>query len=618
MARRRDSSDEVKKSIVTRTGLALVGISFTALLSMFGSMMVAETLEGAAAAINLSGSMRMQSYRLANEHFHDPESEKLQALIREFELKLESPLLRHVIKASQNEDLEKAALKLHQEWHEAVKPALFTPTIPYDILMPKIDTYVAQIDNFVRALEESSESKIRLLIALQGITMFVVILISFLLLYRIHENVALPLRDLVAAARRIKSGDFSAKSHYNDEDELGLLANTFNQMSEDLSVLYKNLENRVAKKTEELQRSNDSLRILYETSRKLYSNPSAVHQKIHAILHELQNATGLGTISLCLSKQTKGPSYQLITSSNIDRPSFCQMPNCDQCRSTPDKTEFAPHLREVVSFPVSTKENPMGEITVEVEQKQHIEDWQRDLLNAMADIVATTLTLSNFGEHEARLALMEERAVIARELHDSLAQSLSYQKLQAARLKRLLEKSADREKIFEAINEVQEGLNVAYKQLRELLSTFRMKIEAPGLEPALIGTVAEFRERSPIKIELDYGLAHCPLTPNEEIHCLQIVREAVSNAVKHSHAAIIKVSLEYKSDGFISIEIQDNGIGIPVEPHKQNHYGLAILAERADSLRGTLNILRRSEGGTLVALNFKPNFSITNEVPVAL
>ena len=45
-----------------------------------------------------------------------------------------------------------------------------------------------------------------------------------------------------------------------------------------------------------------------------------------------------------------------------------------------------------------------------------------------------------------------------------------------------------------ALNEVQEGLNAAYKQLRELLATFRIQIDAPGLEPALIGTVAEFRD----------------------------------------------------------------------------------------------------------------------------
>ncbi|MDX1693035.1 MAG: type IV pili methyl-accepting chemotaxis transducer N-terminal domain-containing protein, partial [Ketobacteraceae bacterium] len=60
------ASFQQKKSIVIRTGTALVGIAVTALLSMFASMMVAETLEGDAQAINLSGSMRMQSYRMAN------------------------------------------------------------------------------------------------------------------------------------------------------------------------------------------------------------------------------------------------------------------------------------------------------------------------------------------------------------------------------------------------------------------------------------------------------------------------------------------------------------------------------------------------------------------------
>ena len=70
---------------------------------------------------------------------------------------------------------------------------------------------------------------------------------------------------------------------------------------------------------------------------------------------------------------------------------------------------------------------------------------------------------------------MEERAVIARELHDSLAQALSAQKLQLARLKRLMQKESGQAQLDDSVQQIDRGLNSAYRQLRELLTTFRIR-----------------------------------------------------------------------------------------------------------------------------------------------
>lgn len=597
----------LKKSIVIRTGSALVGIALTALLSMFASMMVAETIEGDAQAINLSGSMRMQSYRITNAAILQAPLEARKSLINEFDSKLYSPLFDHIIHTSDNTDLTRRLISIRSRW-EALEPKLLHGDIPANQLTTIIDDFVSDIDSFVSALQSSSESKIRLLRALQGVTAFIVILVSFIVLYNINQNIAIPLKDLVAAAERIRSGDFKVKSHHQSDDELGLLANTFNSMANELDVFYQKLEDRVEEKTRLLRRSNHSLRLLYNSTRRLYNSPNDLAKSTQPILKELSDLINLGTISLCLSKSDKGSAYRIITSNNNDKPSFCQAPHCDLCRHNPDKADYAPNLQEVVSFSIGKGKNYCGEITLEVLKGQRVEDWQRDLLNAVADVIYTTRSLTDLAEQEARIALMEERTVIARELHDSLAQSLSYQKLQAARLKRLLEKGADKDILYTTIQQVQDGLNASYKQLRELLGTFRIKIDAPGLEPALIGTVAEFKERSDCDIQLDYQLRDCPLTPNEEIHCLQIVREALSNVVKHAHASYAKVNLSQTPNDRISITIRDNGVGIPDLPHKNNHYGLSILSERTESLAGNIEITRHPDGGTLVSLEFLPAF----------
>lgn len=607
----------LRRSIVIRTGSALVGIALTALLSMFASMMVAETIEGDAQAINLSGSMRMQSYRMANGKIMPASLTEQQALIKEFESKLNSPLLTHIISTSNSQELSKELNKINDHWQVTLKPLLLSSTTTKAELMPAVDLFVNDIDNFVFALQNSSESKIRVLRALQGITVFIIILVSFIVLYSINQNVAIPLKDLVAAAEQIRRGNFKVISHHKVDDELGLLATSFNQMSAELETLYLDLENRVTEKTELLQRSNQSLRLLYDATRRLYSAPNDLSQRSQEILSGLETLIGLGPISLCLSKGQDVSAYKIITSDGSEKPEFCQAPNCNVCRSNPDKGEFIDHLQEVVSFSIGQGKNYTGEITIAIRKGERLEDWQRDLLNAVADVFFTTISLANLADQEARIALMEERTIIARELHDSLAQSLSYQKLQAAKLKRLLEKGAQQDTLFSAISQVQDGLNASYKQLRELLGTFRIKIDAPGLEPALIGTVAEFSERATTEIRLEYQLYDCPLTPNEEIHCLQIVREALSNVVKHAQATLATITLQRTNDGKINVTICDNGIGIPDLPHKQNHYGLSILSERTESLHGSLHIKRNTNGGTMVQLEFYPAFMQKTVSPIA-
>lgn len=613
MARSIEDNSGVKESLVLRSGLAILAVCLTVLFSLFASMMVTESLEGDAAAINLSGSMRMQSYRTINTWIITGSTEALRDEIHQLEQVLNTPLLAYAISLKDDSLVELRAESVKSSWFNTLKPALLdsslrNETSDYLELLALTEAHVNKIDAFVKALETSSEAKVKLLRLIQGTSLFLVISISSLLMYRVYVNMVQPLRDIVAAVQKIKHGDFSTKVHYDASDELGLLAKTLNQMSAELESLYKNLEARVERKTAALQRSNDSLRILYESSRTLYSNPKKTTPHLRDILESLQQITNLGTITLCLSKSKDFPAYQLVTSDDSERPSYCKFPDCNTCVIRTGQLSSVDSDFDVVKFPIVVGDVQHGEINVETAKKHILEEWQRHLFNAIADIIGTTLTLSNMGEQEARLALMEERSVIARELHDSLAQSLSYQKIQAFRLRKLVEDNADSEQVFEAITEVQNGLNAAYKQLRELLATFRVKVDAPGLHPAIVGTIADFREHSDVNIWLDYRISHCPLTPNEEVHCLQIIREALSNVIKHAKAGKATVALYQGSSNQLIVDVLDDGIGISHSPEKHHHYGLSILAERSRSLNGNIEITRRPEGGTSVKLRFFPQY----------
>ncbi|WP_332673920.1 histidine kinase [Aromatoleum sp.] len=204
-----------------------------------------------------------------------------------------------------------------------------------------------------------------------------------------------------------------------------------------------------------------------------------------------------------------------------------------------------------------------------------------------------------------RLALIEERTSMARELHDSLAQSLSFMKIQVSRVQTLLQRGRPSEEVAAAAEELRDGLNGAYRKLRELLNTFRTQINAGGLAAALDEALEEYGERSSVAMTLDNRLGNYHLSANEEFHVVQIVREALSNVVRHAGASHAIVKLALREDGWTAVTIEDDGGGFEPAADHWNHHGATIMRERALSLGGALSIERRPQGGCRVTASFK-------------
>jgi len=209
------------------------------------------------------------------------------------------------------------------------------------------------------------------------------------------------------------------------------------------------------------------------------------------------------------------------------------------------------------------------------------------------------------------LAVHEERSILARELHDSLAQSLSYMKIQAMRLERILDNR--QEGSAEAVlADLRSGINSAYQHLRELLTSFRLRADERGLRDALRKAVAEFQAQGDIEIEFDDRLPQDLLTPNQEVHVLQIIREALANVRRHARASRARVQL-VESGGLVSIEISDDGVGIGDVKESWSHHGLSIMRERATSLGTVLEIGGNGQQGTVVKLCFAPRAHVADE-----
>ncbi|WP_455648383.1 histidine kinase, partial [Lonepinella koalarum] len=205
---------------------------------------------------------------------------------------------------------------------------------------------------------------------------------------------------------------------------------------------------------------------------------------------------------------------------------------------------------------------------------------------------------------QQQLLLMEERSIIARELHDSLAQVLSFLQIQLTLLKHSLAKDSEQAKAKSQaiLTEFEQALSDGCLQLRELLATFRLTVQEANLKLALEQVIDSLRNQTESHLSVACSLPSQTFTPQQLIHALQIVREATLNAVKHAKAKHIEIIAHTNIDGEQELLVRDDGIGIPSLEEPEGHYGLRIMEERSRQLNATLTITNRTSGGTEVKI----------------
>jgi len=628
-----------KKPTSWRLGVAMAVITTLAFIGMLSAVYTADMIRGDAGATNQAGALRMQSYRILSVIDLDQDinsntpsiARAIEAELLEFDYRLTHPILVEMLPSNFGAAQQAEYKRLSQRWNNEVKPIFlaYAKSRSYEAESPEqpestpgqrsnirqkylslVNDFVVDIDSFVTILEDASEAKIRNLKLVMTISLALTLCAVLFTVYLVTTKVLEPMDRLLLCANRARRGDFSTRTQYVADDELGQLGVAFNVMSEDLSKMYSNLEARVREKTADLERSNQSLELLYNTIRRLSEAPLS-DKTYENLLRDIEKPLGLGPGAICLGENALTSQLVLASTREAvdDVPDVCSHLNCSECYANGTTHTFNAAIgdqqAQLISTPIKDQDVQIGVLFMEVLSEDEVEERQTQMLETVARHVGMALNLTQRVTESRRLALLEERSAIARELHDSLAQSLSYLKIQATRLDVTIRKPNTEQEVHAIIGEMREGISAAYRQLRELLTTFRLKIEESGLNSAIKKTVEDWRGRTDIKIFLENQLEGCCLNAHQEIHVLQVVREVLSNAINHSKADNVYLKLLFDSGRCeVRITIEDDGVGIPELAERRNHHGLAIINERASRLGGEIEISRREKGGTQVKLVF--------------
>ena len=602
-----------RSPLVNRLAVIIGAIVLTAIVSMATTLAVSNSIEGNATAINLAGSLRMGAFQLAaRSASEDPveNTDTLDQRIEEYEDRLRDPAIIRSIPRTDDHPLVEQYKTVEYGWANQLRPSLESHQTGAPLsaeMITTVESYTVEVDRLVSMLEQRTEARIDLLHLIQIISMVFSVLIVLALFLDLKNRILRPLRKLVGIATAVGEQDFSHKANLKGSDELAQLGQAFDQMTSELALTYYELESRARQKTEELEISHAALQVMHSASRGLFANHDLCSGAI-PMLQDLEQLLGIGPIRLFLHDKESAEPVEAITTATPKRPFYCRDHHCNACLVTPEVYDEMPlenNDGRRLLLPIRTPGQLLGTLEVWYPAEKGLPETSRRLLETLTDQLATAIFLEKQITEEQQLTLAEERTVIARELHDSLAQSLSYLKMQVTRLRRLNIDGEQKPIHDDILDELSTGLNSAYRQLRELLATFRLKLDTPDLATALRKTIDEFSERLGKPVAFEYNLPPQTLSPNEEIHTLQIIREGLANAVKHADATDIAVKVVFDSPQ-VRASIQDNGKGLPGGDQPVNHYGLIIMQDRARTLGGKVNVRNRDEGGVEVALTFVP------------
>ena len=553
-------------------GFMLTLILLSSGLAIFAIVNLSYSL-GDARAINASGSLRMQSYRLM--FYANSGSEEAISKIAEFENTLHSQALERSLVWYTPQELKDKYLSVIDKWQVM---RYYIEHEESRLYAAALKDFVDTIDLFVLETEQYAALKLKILALSQIVGLGIMLLIAFFTVRIAKRKVVKPLQQLMQAADTISQGNFNVEMPKTEYLELSALSSALDSTVKKLASVYQGLEEQVQEKTVALTRANDELTLLYDSLVMLHS--SKLNKKT---LSEALDA---------LQRHENGVQLRLVIVEDNEVVDIITADNQDEWHHSNDAS---------VQYPLKFEDNNLGYIEV-----SNNAPFSNQLINNFAIMLARSMVIYSAGEQRQQLAVMEERGVIARELHDSLGQLLSFLKIQVNLLSKELDKTCKSPRAAEQLQEINEGVTTAYVQLRELLSTFRLTIKDPNLGHAIEGMIEQLRGQSDASITLDYKLPPQLLGAHQHIHILQLTREATLNAIKHANAKHIHISCQKVSNEKVVISISDDGIGIDALQERDQHFGLGIMHERASRLSGVVDFGSNSKGGATVTLTFPP------------
>jgi two-component system nitrate/nitrite sensor histidine kinase NarX len=607
------------------------------------TLLISWQLEGVAAAINDAGSQRMRTYRIGHLMARGLSAEtldvtKTQAIIDElarFETVLRNLQIGDPVRPlspPRNGDVQNQLSEVQNAWQGSVRPLVGAYLVGdaaeraavLDRFDSELDSFVGRINQLVLVMERSYADDTNVLRTMQ-VTLVLLAIIGTIVLIRFFSLLVIrPVGVLHDGMRRMISNDLAVRLPEGSDDELGGLAQGFNQMAEHLQTAYSTLEERVEAETRSLAQRNHELSILYAVTSFL-SEPLQQEALCQGFIDQIKSALGADAGAVRLY-QPETQKLTLVTHDGLSDAFLLRERelNCGECLCGEVIQSGMPAVFDTVNPPVGMKlgsciregfatatafnilhgKRRLGVYNLYFLKTHPVSAQEKSLLETIGQHLGVAIENQRLRSREKELAVFEERNLLAQELHDSIAQGLAFLNIQVQLLQDSL-RNGRSEEAMQTAAQLREGVQESYDDVRELLVHFRTRVLQSDLDTAIASALDKFEGQTGIATDLQQIGGGTPLAASDETQIMHIVQESLSNIRKHAQASRVNVTVS-RNFGAIDIEVQDDGVGFdPVnEPNvlSDRHVGLKIMRERAHRVGGECRITSKIGEGTRVKL----------------
>jgi len=261
---------------------------------------------------------------------------------------------------------------------------------------------------------------------------------------------------------------------------------------------------------------------------------------------------------------------------------------------------FGPDCSGALTVPLQHKGRVLGVCNLFFASGTEPEPVVADLLRSVGELLGLALDNLRLEAENVRATVMQERQRMAGEVHDAVAQNLTFIKL---RLPLLHDAIRDQNQVNARayLEDVRETLGEAHASLREIITQFRTRSDPRGLGSALESLATRFCVRTGIPLQMNNRMPHLQLAAHDEAEVFHVVQEALANVEHHANARHGWLSVEPTLAG-AEFRVEDDGVGAQPSSPGKDHHGIEIMHERAARLGAELSLAARPGGGTVVRL----------------
>ena len=459
---------------------------------------------------------------------------------------------------------------------------------------------------------------------------FVIALILIIvLLKQVRSNFLSPLSNLRRWSEEMLDDNHSARISIKSKGEFTDLFKGINVLSDRLETLTLDMQSQVKKQTKHIERKTHSLEIIYDVaasinnsrdlddllSRFLLTLKDVVHARAAVVRlltedDQMRLVASVGLDDDLMEKEQLIPSNDCLCGIAYKDGEVHFQDSVTQCDKIVGRSFFDDQQKDIgmIAVPLQYRGKTLGVYNLFVNNREfHNHEEIEDLLTSIGRHLGMAIDKARSEDEANRLSLMEERNRLAHELHDSLAQTLASLRFQVRVLDETLRGGKESD-VWHELEKIENNIDEAYSELRELITHFRAPIDKRGLIPAVEHLIERFQYQTDISIFLqkEWNVLHLPASI--EVQALRIIQESLNNIRKHSQAHTVRVILRSDTQGDCSILIEDDGVGIKNVPDADitldDHLGLSIMHERAKRIGGTIKIESEPNEGTRVLLQF--------------